>query len=79
MEEQATLPATYVEGFHDLESVKKLPYRPLGQTGMKVAIVGLGSSALGGSYTDKPESDEQAVGVIVAGLRAGMNFIDRYG
>ena len=79
MEEQAALPATYVEGFHDLESVKKLPYRPLGQTGMKVAIVGLGSSALGGSYTDKPESDEQAVGVIVAGLRAGMNFIDRYG
>jgi hypothetical protein len=30
------LPPTYVEGFHDLESVKKMRYHTLGRTGMKV-------------------------------------------
>lgn len=30
------LPPTYVEGFHDPEVVKKMMYRELGKTGMKV-------------------------------------------
>ena len=32
-----TLP-TYVEGFHDQEAVKKMRYRDLGATGMKVSM-----------------------------------------
>ena len=36
------LPATYVEGFHDLEAVKKMKYQPLGQTGMDVSKLSFG-------------------------------------
>ena len=36
------LPATYVEGFHDLEAVKKMKYQPLGRTGMDVSKLSFG-------------------------------------
>ena len=36
------LPATYVEGFHDLEAVKKMNYQPLGRTGMDVSKLSFG-------------------------------------
>lgn len=36
------LPPTYVEGFHDLEAVKKMKYQPLGRTGMDVSKLSFG-------------------------------------
>ena len=36
------LPATYVEGFHDLEAVKTMKYQPLGRTGMDVSKLSFG-------------------------------------
>ena len=36
------LPATYVEGFHNLEAVKKMNYQPLGRTGMDVSKLSFG-------------------------------------
>ena len=36
------LPATYVEGFHDLEAVKKMKYQQLGRTGMDVSKLSFG-------------------------------------
>ncbi|KAJ9446467.1 L-galactose dehydrogenase [Diplonema papillatum] len=43
-------PDTFVEGFHDLEQVKKMKYRHLENVGL-VSIVAFGASGLGGMYT----------------------------
>lgn len=44
------LPETYVEGFHDLEAVKKMKYVDFGKTGLKVSNLGFGGGALGNQY-----------------------------
>lgn len=45
-----SLPATYVEGFHDLEAVKKVKYVDFGKTGLKVSVLGFGAGAFGNHY-----------------------------
>lgn len=44
------LPPTYVEGFHNLEAVKKMEYRTLGSTGLLVSKLSFGGGGLGGLY-----------------------------
>lgn len=44
------LPATYVEGFHDLEAVKTMEYRKLGKTGLMVSKLSFGGGPLGCHY-----------------------------
>lgn len=36
------LPATFVSGFHDEETVRKMDYNELGQTGLAVSKLSLG-------------------------------------
>lgn len=36
------LPATFVEGFHDQEAVKKMKYKALGETGLTVSNLSFG-------------------------------------
>jgi len=36
------LPASYVEGFHDENAVKRMKYQPLGKTGMAVSKLSFG-------------------------------------
>ena len=40
------LPASYVEGFHDVEAVKRMKYQPLGQTGLTVSKLSFGKVSL---------------------------------
>eukprot|EP00658_Telonema_sp_P-2_P048881 TRINITY_DN37177_c0_g1_i1.p1 TRINITY_DN37177_c0_g1~~TRINITY_DN37177_c0_g1_i1.p1 ORF type:complete len:339 (+),score=71.18 TRINITY_DN37177_c0_g1_i1:202-1218(+) len=73
----ATLPSsvhTYVPGFHDTQSVERMPYRSLGSTGMSTSALGLGSSALGGAFG--PIDEAESVEVVRRSLRAGINWID---
>lgn len=44
------LPPTYVEGFHDLEAVKAMEYRPFGKTGLMVSKLSFGGGPLGCHY-----------------------------
>ena len=37
-----SLPASYVEGFHCEEAVKRMKYQPLGKTGMTVSKLSFG-------------------------------------
>src|SRR6185295_15632452 len=51
-----------------------MQYRQLGQTGLKVSILGYGASALGGVFgeIDEPES----IKTVHIALDLGLNFID---
>jgi len=69
------LPSTYVEGFHDLEAVKKMPYRPLGgNTGVDVSILSLGASSLGSCFHETKL--EESIQVVHYALKNGVNVID---
>ncbi|XP_030846799.1 L-galactose dehydrogenase-like [Strongylocentrotus purpuratus] len=67
--------ATYVNDFHDNDRIKKMRYHDLGNTGMKVSIIGFGAAPLGRVYdADLPE--EQGVAALQHALRGGVNYID---
>ncbi|XP_076277080.1 uncharacterized protein LOC143207467 isoform X2 [Lasioglossum baleicum] len=68
------LPPTYVEGFHDLEAVKAMEYRPLGKTGLLVSKLSLGGGPFGCHYGTYNE--EEAIEVIRQGIKRGINYID---
>ena len=40
--DMSSLPASYVEGFHDENAVKRMEYQPLGKTGMAVSKLSFG-------------------------------------
>lgn len=45
-----TLPPTYVEGFHDEESVKKMEYAELGKTELLISKISIGGATLTNLY-----------------------------
>ncbi|XP_013399106.1 L-galactose dehydrogenase isoform X1 [Lingula anatina] len=69
-----SLPVTYVEGFHDVDLVKKMQYVQLGKTDMHVSRLSLGTSAFGSVFrqTDDKESHE----VLKVALKSGINYLD---
>ncbi|XP_043276008.1 L-galactose dehydrogenase-like [Venturia canescens] len=69
-----SLPPTYVEGFHDLEAVKAMEYRPLGKTGMLVSKLSFGGGPLGCHYGSFDEAE--AIETIRYAIRQGVNYID---
>ncbi|XP_044016791.1 L-galactose dehydrogenase-like isoform X1 [Aphidius gifuensis] len=68
------LPATYVEGFHDLEAVKKMEYKQLGKTGLMVSKLSYGGGPLGCHYGIPDENE--AIEAIRFAIRQGINYID---
>ncbi len=48
-----------------------IPYRPLGRTGEKVSLIGLGGYHLG-----KQSDPEESIRIIRAGIDEGINFLD---
>lgn len=68
-------PATFVEGFHDEDVVRKMEYRALGKTGRDVSVLSLGASALGGVFG--VEADEaEARSIVTDTIKAGVNVVD---
>lgn len=46
----SSLPATFTKGFHDEELCKKMEYRELGRTGLRVSKLSLGTGTLSSFY-----------------------------
>merc|ERR1711935_530989 len=69
------LPPTFVNGFHDEASVRKMTYRRLGETDMVVSTLSLGTSSFSGMYRDEAE-DDLSVKIVHEALSKGMNLID---
>ncbi|KAL6070663.1 D-arabinose 1-dehydrogenase [Balamuthia mandrillaris] len=74
-DERSGLPPTFVEGFHDLEAVRRMEYRRLGSTPFLVSIMSLGASALGNLYGGET-NEEEAVQMVVKAVKSGINLID---
>lgn len=65
---------TLIKGFHDETAFKKMVFRDLGKTGMKVSLMGLGTSAFGSIYNDVKESE--CIEIVHTSLKSGINLID---
>lgn len=68
------LPETFVQGFHDELSVRKMTYRPLGTTGRSVSILSFGASSIGSVFRET--NDEESIAVVRHALKSGINLID---
>jgi L-galactose dehydrogenase len=69
---QNSLPETYTVGFHCLQAVQRMKYRPLGYTGMNVSVLSLGGSALGEDESNQLECNE----TVEYAVKNGINYID---
>ncbi|XP_012220761.1 uncharacterized protein [Linepithema humile] len=67
-------PPTYVEGFHDPETVKAMEYKQLGKTGLLINKLSFGTGPLGCHYGTYDEAD--AIEAIRQAIKQGVNYID---
>ncbi|CAL1538881.1 unnamed protein product [Lymnaea stagnalis] len=68
------LPDTFVGGLHDVDRVKKMPYRPLGKTGLVVSALSFGASSLGSVF--RATDDSESVEIVKEAVQSGINYID---
>lgn len=54
--------------------IEPMKYRPLGNTGLQVSVLGFGASSLGSVF--RPVTLEDSIATVHAALEGGMNFID---
>ena len=59
------------ERAHSASDEGEMPYRPLGRTGVKVSLLGLG-----GFHAGIPDDERQTVRLIRTAIDAGINFMD---
>ncbi|KAM8704126.1 hypothetical protein ACLKA7_008695 [Drosophila subpalustris] len=70
-----TLPATFVKGFHNEDLVRRMEYRKLGGTGLKVSALSLGGATLSALYDKKYDIDE-GIKTVQEAIKSGINYID---
>ncbi|XP_051160619.1 uncharacterized protein LOC127281135 [Leptopilina boulardi] len=69
-----SLPATYVEGFHDREAVEAMEYRTLGKTGLKISKLSLGGGTFSNLYGECNE--EEVIELVRTAIKQGINYLD---
>jgi L-galactose dehydrogenase len=70
-----TLPPTFVKGFHDENEVRRMEYRQLGETHMRVSKVSIGGGTLCNMAYGVLDFNE-AKRTVIEALRRGVNYID---
>ncbi|XP_030240308.1 L-galactose dehydrogenase isoform X1 [Drosophila navojoa] len=70
-----TLPATFVKGFHNEELVRRMEYRKLGGTNLKVSKIALGGATLSALF-DKKFDEEEGIRTVQEAIKSGINYID---
>ncbi|XP_058449728.1 uncharacterized protein LOC131429550 [Malaya genurostris] len=68
------LPDTFVKGFHDEASVRKMKYNALGRTGLHVSEISFGSGTLSKFYGLLGETE--GVKAVHLALKKGINYVD---
>jgi L-galactose dehydrogenase len=72
---RGVLPSTYVEGWHDPEVVKQMPYRKLTRDGFLVSLLSFGTSSLAGVFRSGLDENESHQ-VVESVIKSGINVID---
>jgi len=67
----ALLTAGRLSGSAPADRKNGIPYRPLGRTGEKVSVIGLG-----GYHLSKQSNPEESIRIIRTGIDEGINFLD---
>ncbi|KAH8346830.1 hypothetical protein KR059_000471 [Drosophila kikkawai] len=70
-----SLPATFVKGFHDEEQVRRMEYRDLGKTGLRVSTLALGGATLSNLFSDDFDREE-GIRMVHEAIKSGINYID---
>jgi len=68
------LPTTFIEGFHNADSVRKITYRQIGQTDIWASSLSFGASSLGGVFRDT--DDDESIKLVENVVKEGINYID---
>lgn len=77
-----TLPPFFINGFHDEEKCKKIPYCQLGSTGLIVSKLAFGCGPLGSGVKVDPDTNriisghEEAIRGLTEAIKSGINYID---
>ena len=69
------VPPTYVEGWHNIDDIKAMPYRPLGKDQRLVSLLSFGASSLAGVFR-KDVTESENFAVVEAAIRSGINVVD---
>ncbi|KAH8369241.1 hypothetical protein KR009_005196 [Drosophila setifemur] len=69
------LPATFVKGFHNEDQVRRMEYRELGSTGLRVSKLALGGATLSNLF-DNDFDREEGIRTVHEAIRNGINYID---
>ena len=69
------LPSTFVKGFHYEDQVRKMEYRQLGKTHMKVSRISIGGGTLCSSFYGQLDEPE-AIRTVREAFKRGINYID---
>ncbi|BFF89925.1 L-galactose dehydrogenase [Drosophila madeirensis] len=69
------LPATFVKGFHNEELVRRMEYRELGSTGLRVSKIALGGATLSSIFYNDFQREE-GIKTVVEAIKSGINYID---
>ncbi|KAG4077491.1 hypothetical protein HA402_002918 [Bradysia odoriphaga] len=67
-------PPTFIEGFHDKDSVQKMEYVELGKTELLVSKISMGTATLSHFYGSVDE--DEAIKTVHEAIKKGINFID---
>lgn len=70
----SSLPETFVPGFHDEAVVRRMPYAPLGSTGLNVSRISLGTAGFSYFYGDF--DIEECKKTVHEAIKNGVNYID---
>jgi len=78
MATSGVLPETFVDGWHDPDVVKRMPYAKFGKTSRLVSKLSLGCSSFGNAYGVLGSSfkEEDCHAVVQDAIKAGVNLLD---
>ncbi|XP_055378194.1 uncharacterized protein LOC129609930 [Condylostylus longicornis] len=70
----ASLPPTFVKGFHDEQAVQKMEYRDFGKTDMKVSRLAIGGATLSSLFGEINKTT--AIETVRLAIKNGINYVD---
>ncbi|CAI5446256.1 unnamed protein product [Caenorhabditis angaria] len=70
---ESSFPPTYIPRFHDEVAVRRMTYRQIPGTDMKISKIGFGAAAIGGMFGNVEDSITK---VVETAIKQGINYID---